>query len=553
MPLHTDTDTVRWRDGVAGRRKARSGVLIALLIALSVALVVVPARDAAADGSTRRIVILNATDPYLPAFLALDGALRGAILSESRVPAELYAEALDMHRFPRKLLDADVVARQALDRYADRLDVQYLVGLSVADTVAAVRALPPDAAVLYLSIFRDGDGEPRVPREVLTQIAAASAVPVFGMFETYVGHGIVAGSIASFEAQGRETGRLVAHLLNGDDPAGIGVQPPVPSGCIADWRQLQVWGIDEALLPAGCDLRFRKVTTWDRYHRPILAALAVILAQAVLILALTLNHRGLRKAQASLADECGLRAHAEALAVQLRERLARFSKQRSLGTMATSIAHEINQPLAAIQNYAQAVSRRLRNGGGDMPKVLELLTKIEGQAERAGAITQRVRSLVSSGDLRLRPVSLCPVLEQVVRMMEPEIEQAGCRIECEGAPGLPEVLADPLQVQLVLVNLLRNSLQAVCGSDGGDKRLSVDVRPLDDQKVQVSVTDHGAGVPAEQGADIFDPLYSGRSGGMGMGLPISRSIIEAHGGRLWHEPNPGGGAVFRFTLQVAGA
>ena len=414
MPLHTDTDTVRWRDGVAGRRKARSGVLIALLIALSVALVVVPARDAAADGSTRRIVILNATDPYLPAFLALDGALRGAILSESRVPAELYAEALDMHRFPRKLLDADVVARQALDRYADRLDVQYLVGLSVADTVAAVRALPPDAAVLYLSIFRDGDGEPRVPREVLTQIAAASAVPVFGMFETYVGHGIVAGSIASFEAQGRETGRLVAHLLNGDDPAGIGVQPPVPSGCIADWQ-------------------------------------------------------------------------------------------------------------------------------------------IEGQAERAGAITQRVRSLVSSGDLRLRPVSLCPVLEQVVRMMEPEIEQAGCRIECEGAPGVPEVLADPLQVQLVLVNLLRNSLQAVCGSDGGDKRLSVDVRPLDDQKVQVSVTDHGAGVPAEQGADIFDPLYSGRSGGMGMGLPISRSIIEAHGGRLWHEPNPGGGAVFRFTLQVAGA
>jgi signal transduction histidine kinase len=117
---------------------------------------------------------------------------------------------------------------------------------------------------------------------------------------------------------------------------------------------------------------------------------------------------------------------------------------------------------------------------------------------------------------------------------------------------LPPVLADTLQVQLVLVNLLQNALYSACDSEGGDRLISVDVRPLDDEEVQVSVTDRGEGVPPEQIDDIFEPLYSGRSSGMGMGLAICRDIIEAHGGRVWYDPNPEGGAIFRFTLRQAG-
>jgi signal transduction histidine kinase len=445
------------------------------------------------------------------------------------------------------------LARAALARYAGSIDVQYVLGRSIADTLAAVRALPPDAVVLYLAMFRDGDGQPQVPRDVLMRISAVSQAPVFGVFETYLGHGIVAGSIASYEEQGRRTGALVARVLNGDDPAAIGVQPPAPSRCIADWQQLRRWGIDQDLLPADCEVRFKQPTIWDEHRRQILTVLAVILMQAALIVALMLNRRRLRQAQLVLADECTQRNQAEALAAQLRGRLARFSKERSLGTMAASIAHEVNQPLIAIQNYAQAAKRRLQGKLDDRPKLIELFAKIEGQAERAGAITQRVRSLVSSRDPQLQPVALCPLFEEVIRMMEPEVASRGCRIACNLSGDAPTVLADPLQVQLVLVNLLQNATQSISSGDRYDKQVRLDVRRIDGANVAVSVTDRGPGVPPDWVADIFEPLYSGRSGGMGMGLPIARAIIEAHGGRLWHEPNPAGGAIFRFTLRAVAA
>jgi len=176
-----------------------------------------------------------------------------------------------------------------------RLDVQYLVGLTLAETVAAVRALPEDAVVIYLTMFRDGAGVPHVPRDVLERIAAVSRAPVFGLFETYLGHGIATGSIASYAAQGRTAGELVARVRNGEDPSAIGVQAPVESRCIADWRQLRHWGIDEGLLPADCEVRFKEVTAWDCYQWQITAALAVFLAQTSLIVALLLHRRRLRR------------------------------------------------------------------------------------------------------------------------------------------------------------------------------------------------------------------------------------------------------------------
>jgi len=279
----------------------------------------------------------------------------------------------------------------------------------------------------------------------------------------------------------------------------------------------------------------------------------VFAAQAALILALIFKHRRLRQAQVVLADECERRTEAEAVASRLRDRLTRFGKERSLGAMAASIAHEINQPLIAIQNYAQAAKRRVQGDLDDKSKLAELFAKIEGQAERAGTITRRVRSLVSSGEPRLRPVSLCPLLEVVIRMLEPEVEGRGCGIDCTLTGSAPTVLADGLQVQLVLVNLLNNATQSLCAGGSEDRRVSVDVRHVSGNQVEVSVTDRGPGIPLGRAEDIFEPLYSSKRGGMGMGLAISRAIIEAHGGRLWHEPNPAGGAIFRFTLPVAPA
>jgi len=624
-----------------------------VMMALTMAPVNASPRAVGHENVPRRVVILNATDQYLPAFIALDGVMRDVVRAESKVAPEFFAESLDMHRFPLSDFDEDIAAllekkyqgvpvdavvtvaplaldfaqrhaskiwpgativfhsvpmawlethsldrgvigvpvrlgygetidlalklrpeskhlaiiggvaapdrrhlaamREAVMRFSGRLDISYLVGLPVDETLAAVQAIPEDTVVLYLSMFRDGAGAPLVPRDVLIQIASVSPVPVFGVFETFVGAGIVAGSIAGFGEQGRRTGEMVARILNGQDPSDIGIQPPVMPGCMADWQQLHRWNIDRRLLPSDCEIRFREITAWDRYHWQILVGLAVILIQTVLIFALVLSRRRYRDARVSLSNELTRRVEAESLAARLRGRLERFSRERSLGTMATAISHEINQPLIAIQNYAQAAKRRLQEDAVDLPKLAELFAKIEGQAERAGAITQHVRSLVNRAEITLQPVALGPLVEEVVQLIEPEAVNRGCRIDYQHVADLPSVLADPLEIQLVLVNLLQNAINVVGHGEEYDKRIAVEAEVGDEQDVVISVMDHGPGVPPDRVTEIFEPLYTSTGGGMGMGLAISLAIIEAHGGRLWYEPDPAGGAVFRFTLRISGS
>jgi signal transduction histidine kinase len=636
-------------------RKGRVALVftgLVLLAVLSAASIIASAAGRDSNGEPKRVVILNATDPYLPAFLVLDGAMRDAIKTGRAEPTELYAETLDMHRFPRAQLetelvsllrkkyhdlDVDVViaatpialdfaqgnladiwpdaaiifhsvppsvlsersldpriigipvqlefeqtldlalklhpaaqriavvagvaesdhrylalARPVLEQYADRMDIEYLVGLTLSETVDAVQALPANTIVLYLMMFRDSAGAPQVPRNVLERIAAVSRAPVFGVFDTYLGHGIAAGSIASYADQGRRAAELVVRVLNGEDPAAIGVQQPVAAGCIADWQQLRHWKIDTGLLPADCEVRFREITVWDRYHTLIIITLTMILMQALLISALMLSRRRLRHAQDALHDENDRRREAETVAARMRGRLARFSNERSLGTLATTLAHEINQPLIAIQNYAQAARRRLQTNVEAAPKLIELVAKIEGQAERAGTITQHVRALANNDEPELQPVQLYSLLQDVIRIMESESEARGCHIAYGAAAGLTPVLANALQVQLVLVNLLHNAMHSVCASQQGEKLICVDVRELDEHEMQVSVTDQGDGVPPERVDNIFEPFYSSKSAGMGMGLAVCRDIISAHGGRIWYDPNPEGGAIFRFTLRKAG-
>jgi signal transduction histidine kinase len=630
--------------------KTRTIAAFIMLLALSLASLITSAWANDTEGEAKRVVILNSTDSYLPAFLLLDNAMRKTILAESNIPVELYAEALDLNRFlpsrienellallrkkyqdlkvdvivadgpialdfarrhgeiiwpgativfnsvPIPLLqkhkpDPDIIGvplqfdfvktldlalrlrpetqqvvviagtadpdqkrlsilKNSLERYRKKFDVRYLVGLSLADTITAVRAIPADAIILYVTVFRDGNGAPKVPRHVLTRLAKVSHAPIFGTFDTYLGNGIAAGSIVSFETMGKLTGKLVARVLNGEAPSSIGVQESPETRCIADWQQLQHWGLDENLLPPDCEVRFREITIWDRYHVHFTVALTVILVQSALIIVLMLNRRRLKQTQTAFQDEFDRRNHAETTASRLRGRLVRFSKERSLGTMATTLSHEINQPLIAIQNYAQAAMRRLQSDAYEKPKLLELFSKIEGQAQRAGDITQRVRSLVNSSEPHLTPIPLAPLVEEVVGMMEPECENRGCQIIFTPLGNLPDVLADALQVQLVMVNLMSNAIRSVCATEESSKQIFINKRQINASEVQVSVTDTGGGVPPDRVEDIFESMYSGTGTGMGMGLAICREIIVAHGGRIWYEPNPAGGSIFSFTLRT---
>jgi signal transduction histidine kinase len=444
------------------------------------------------------------------------------------------------------------VAQQAFESFDGRLEFVWLRGMPVDELIKAVNTLPEKTVALYLVQFEDRTGQQYVPRAILQTFSDAAKVPVYGLWDTLLQHGIVGGRLATVEEDGYRAAKLAARVLRGEAPADLPVVDRLSNPPIFDGVELARWSIKQKRLPADSRIRNHPASTWDEHRAEILVTVAVITVQVLMIAALMLSRRRLRYAKDALHDENSRRREAETMAVRLRGQLARFSKERSLGTLATSIAHEINQPLIAIQNYAQAARRRLQANTVEAPKLSELVAKIEGQAERAGAITQHVRALVNHDEPNLRPVSLYPLLQEVIRIMEPEIAARGCHIACEPVTDIPQVLADTLQVQLVLVNLLQNALHSVSAGKVSEKLISVEVRELDGHEVQVSVTDRGEGVPSERVNDIFEPLYSGKVAGMGMGLAICRDIIDTHGGRIWYDPSPEGGAIFRFTLRKAG-
>jgi two-component system sensor kinase FixL len=298
----------------------------------------------------------------------------------------------------------------------------------------------------------------------------------------------------------------------------------------------------------------KRILVLQSFRNAILVASGLIALQALWIAALLWNRKRLRLAQTSLTEECDLRAQSEGLTRRLQTRLGAADKQSTLGALAGRIAHEINQPLIAIKNYAQAAKRYVPADSTKGGKLTELLAEMEGEADRAGTIIRKIRTLLSSGQVDAVPVELDPVLKEVLVVMGPEADAHGCRVDYRVAAPVPLVLADALHVQLVMVNLLCNAIEAAASdTQRGGASISITLCETADQMVQVSVTDSGPGVPPEEVEDIFESLYSTKAAGMGVGLSTCRTIIEAHGGRIWCTPNPAGGAIFRFTIPAAEA
>ena len=238
---------------------------------------------------------------------------------------------------------------------------------------------------------------------------------------------------------------------------------------------------------------------------------------------------------------------------ELQSELIHVSRLTAMGEMAATLAHELNQPLAAISNYLRG-SKRLLETGGDAPPVAavqDALAKGAEQALRAGQIIRRLRDFVSRGETDRRVERVVRLVEEASALALVGARERGVRVELAVDPRVDLVLVDRVQVQQVLVNLFRNAMDAM--QDSPRRELRITVEPAQGGMVEVAVADTGPGLSEEVAAKLFLPFVTTKPQGMGVGLSISRSIVEAHGGRLWMEPNPAeqSGAVFRFTLPVA--
>lgn len=240
----------------------------------------------------------------------------------------------------------------------------------------------------------------------------------------------------------------------------------------------------------------------------------------------------------------------EAELQSLQADLAHASRLSAVGTLASSLAHEINQPLTAIANYLSAARDMM---DGDLSEnrefFREALQESVSESLRAGIIVRRLREFVSRGEINRGILSIAQVVEDATVLGTIGAQEKGVEFSIDIAPDTNHVFVDRVQIQQVMVNLMRNAIEAM--SDSAEKKLHIGVTSIDDERVEISVSDTGSGIDQELGERIFDPFASTKGTGMGLGLSICRTILEAHGGTIRAEPNPGGGTIFRLTLEKA--
>jgi signal transduction histidine kinase len=428
------------------------------------------------------------------------------------------------------------LVRQTKNVFADQsLETTYLIDQSVPQLLAAVRRLAPDSIVLYTSVFRDPTGRTLVPREVLRQLAQASGAPIYGVAETYIGYGVVGGAISSFEIQGRQAAQLALRILAGEKPETIPVQLSPPAELMVDWRELRRRGIREELLPSGTAVLFRQPSLWDSYRWYIIAAAAAIAGQTAMIIAFLLQRTR--------------RNRAEAVAQQQRIELAHAARLTMIGELAASIAHEINQPLGAILSNAEAAEILLESDSPPLEDIRQIFADIRKDDLRANEIIRHMRDLLRKRELELNPIDLNEVTSEALMMVDIEARRQEVAIEKQFSTGLPAVHGDAIYLQQVLLNLVLNGMEAMSELPARNRHLIVRTAINDIGKVEVAVADSGPGIPADRLPQLFDSFFTTKKNGMGLGLSIARSIVEAHGGRLWAEPKSCG-ACFRFTLPV---
>jgi C4-dicarboxylate-specific signal transduction histidine kinase len=306
---------------------------------------------------------------------------------------------------------------------------------------------------------------------------------------------------------------------------------------VYDARQLQRWNIDRSRLPPDAQLRFEPYSLWKERTGLVVGVVAALLLQSALIGALLWEHRRRRRAELELRRRT--------------QQIAALNRSAALGEVSAAIAHEVNQPLGSILLNAEAADRLLRAEPADVGEAREILADIRRDGRRAGAVVEKVRQLFRRADIAPSPVALNRIAADVVEIAAGDPRLRVLAFDLDLAADLPAVAGDAVQLQQVVLNLVTNAAEAVLSSAGADRRVVVRTRagPAP-ASAELAVLDAGPGIPPEELGRVFEPFYSRKAEGMGIGLSISRSVAEAHGGELVAENRAEGGACFRLMLPT---
>jgi C4-dicarboxylate-specific signal transduction histidine kinase len=348
---------------------------------------------------------------------------------------------------------------------------------------------------------------------------------------SYLGKGAVGGHIVRPEPVGQLAAQFALRILNGERASDLPVTK-VASPLIFEWPALQRWGISENKLPPGSEIMFRNPTVWEQYRAYILAFIAAIMIQSALISWLFYEH--------------WRRQRAESLARDTMSELTHVNRMATAGQLSASIPHEIRQPLAEFVANAQAALRWLEKA--NVEEVREGLKGILSDGLRAGDIITHLRAMFKSDELKKAHVDINKLVLSVLALARIDLLKQGIELQTRLDDRIPEILGNQVQLQQVILNLVMNAIESMSSSQTRVLRIKSALSQTN--KVHVSIEDTGMGIKQSDLARLFQPMFTTKERGMGMGLSICQSIIEKHAGRIWVSPGAHGGSIFQFELPT---
>ena len=420
-------------------------------------------------------------------------------------------------------------------RFHDRLTFVWSDQLALPEILRRCANLPEHSVIFYLTFGTDAAGAAYADEQVFSDIHAVANAPLFARHGVFLGSGIVGGRLMSVDDLGRRTADQALRLLNGAAPISVRVPPEMPGPPTFDWRELQRWNIPESRLPAGSVVLYRDPSVWLEHRGTILVASGALVIQALLIIGLLFQRRARLRAEIDSRRSLALAADA--------------GRRGTMSALTHSILHELIQPLSSMMYNAQALQVLITPKRATPDAIGEIFSDIEAEGVRATQIIERYRSMIRSHQLQKQPIDLHAIVKESLALVAHDISARQIAVTVNLAANSCVISGDQVLLQQVFLNLVMNAMDAMDAIPPPLRQITITnvVRAAD---VEVTVCDNGPGLPADIIGKLFTPFVTTKLNGLGIGLTIARTIIDAHGGTIEARNNPEGGATFTVTLRT---
>jgi signal transduction histidine kinase/ABC-type uncharacterized transport system substrate-binding protein len=450
-----------------------------------------------------------------------------------------------LHVLPRTKTIAILIGASPIERYwtaelrrelaplTNRVELRWYNELPFEDILRDVAALPPDSAIFSILMNVDAAGVVHETGNALKKVASRANAPIFTYDDSYFDGAIVGGPMFSMLEGSRIAATVATRILDGEKAGDIKTPPMKYASPKYDWRQMQRWGISESDLPPGSSIYFKPRTAWETYRWQIMTICAAIALQGGLIMLLLFERRRRQLAEMDSRQRVVELAHVN-----------RFS---TAGELSASIAHEINQPLGAILTNTETARLMLQSPSPDLGEMKEILADIWRDNRRASEVVRRLRSFVSKAPFQRQEFDLNDLVVESAEFLSAQARAREITMRIVPTKMPLRIEGDPIQLQQVLSNVILNAMDAVLDMPRNQRAVTVTTKK-GRRFAEICVADTGPGVTPETATKIFEPFFSTKDHGMGMGLSIARTIINAHDGQIDVENR--NGAVFRIRLPL---